>query len=336
MHKQLLQRRRPAAQGPHLGARASLNNPDNADSPVNSFSLSGPLTLTIIETADPAPTLTQSNANDAVPATTPASPTTTTSTITVPPSIPSTLPPPDAPPAPPPTSAPSSSIPTTSASSSSSTTQSFHLPGGTIAAVVVVSVVGLLGLLVLLVRKRYINNRRRKTFTWGAGIMNKPVSSADMAFNNTLPTTVTTEASPVSSFSSGEVSPAMRAARFRTQTQPAQSPITPPPMSYNNPVPPLISGIPSPGLGPATPNTITITPGREPPNSATVQCTFIPTLPDELSISTGEIVQVLGEFDDGWALCANSKGEQGMVPLECLDRGESGLRNSRRTSSLRH
>jgi len=334
MHNQLLQRRRPAAQGPHLGARASLNNPDN----VESFSLSGPLTFTIIEPANASPTLTQSNANDAVPTTTPASPSTATSTVTVTSSVPSILPPSDAPPVPLPTSAPSSQIPTTSASSSSSTTQSFHLPGGTIAAVVVVSVVGLLGLLVLLVRKRYIYNRRRKTFTWGAGIMNKPVSSADMAFNNTLPATITTEASPVSSFSSGEVSPAMRAARFRTQTQPVQSPITPPPMSYNNPVPPLISGIPSPGLGPATPTTTTttITPGREAPNSATVQCTFIPTLPDELSISTGEIVQVLGEFDDGWALCANNKGEQGMVPLECLDRGESGLRNSRRTSSLRH
>ena len=47
---------------------------------------------------------------------------------------------------------------------------------------------------------------------------------------------------------------------------------------------------------------------------------FIPSLPDELSISTGEMVRVLGEFDDGWAYCANGRGEQGMVPLECLDR----------------
>jgi hypothetical protein len=30
----------------------------------------------------------------------------------------------------------------------------------------------------------------------------------------------------------------------------------------------------------------------------------------------------------------NGKGEQGMVPLECLDRGEPGVRNSRRASSL--
>ena len=51
---------------------------------------------------------------------------------------------------------------------------------------------------------------------------------------------------------------------------------------------------------------------------------------------------MLGEYDDGWALCANSRGEQGMVPLECLDRessgggggGGGGLRNSKRASSL--
>ncbi|KAJ3474796.1 hypothetical protein NLI96_g12250 [Meripilus lineatus] len=53
---------------------------------------------------------------------------------------------------------------------------------------------------------------------------------------------------------------------------------------------------------------------------AQVRCTFIPSLPDELSISTGEHVRVVGEFDDGWALCENGRGEQGVVPLECLDR----------------
>ena len=56
---------------------------------------------------------------------------------------------------------------------------------------------------------------------------------------------------------------------------------------------------------------------------------------------------VLGEFDDGWALCANTRGEQGVVPLECLDRsqfrqrvsgymgeGTGDWRMSRRASSL--
>jgi hypothetical protein len=74
-----------------------------------------------------------------------------------------------------------------------------------------------------------------------------------------------------------------------------------------------------------------------------VRYEFIPSLPDELSITTGEIVRVVAEYDDGWALCKNGRGDQGMVPVECLDRGASILqvdtedrdRNSRRGSSLR-
>ncbi|KAH9832901.1 uncharacterized protein C8Q71DRAFT_775490 [Rhodofomes roseus] len=46
----------------------------------------------------------------------------------------------------------------------------------------------------------------------------------------------------------------------------------------------------------------------------------MPSLPDELAVSQGEMVRVLSEYDDGWALCANMRGEQGAVPLECLQR----------------
>ncbi|XP_006457833.1 hypothetical protein AGABI2DRAFT_148367 [Agaricus bisporus var. bisporus H97] len=45
---------------------------------------------------------------------------------------------------------------------------------------------------------------------------------------------------------------------------------------------------------------------------------YVPTLPDELAISTGETLKVLQEFDDGWSECMNSAGEVGMVPLECF------------------
>ncbi|KZP08719.1 hypothetical protein FIBSPDRAFT_686906, partial [Athelia psychrophila] len=67
--------------------------------------------------------------------------------------------------------------------------------------------------------------------------------------------------------------------------------------------------------------------------------TFIPCLPDELSISTGETVRVLARYDDGWAMCVNGTGEQGMVPTECLDSGNGRVgsgdwRASRRVSSL--
>jgi hypothetical protein len=68
-------------------------------------------------------------------------------------------------------------------------------------------------------------------------------------------------------------------------------------------------------------------PAPPPVNSvatATVRYEFIPSLPDELSIVTGEVLRMMAEYDDGWALCKNERGEQGMVPLECLDWGDSG------------
>ncbi|KAJ7720513.1 hypothetical protein B0H16DRAFT_1604483 [Mycena metata] len=49
-----------------------------------------------------------------------------------------------------------------------------------------------------------------------------------------------------------------------------------------------------------------------------VQATFGTGLPDELTIQSGEILHVLHEYTDGWVLCQNDKGEQGMVPSKCL------------------
>jgi hypothetical protein len=59
------------------------------------------------------------------------------------------------------------------------------------------------------------------------------------------------------------------------------------------------------------------------PEMVKIKSTYIPTLPDELSIDVGETVRVKKEFDDGWALCVNARGEQGMIPLECLERERS-------------
>jgi hypothetical protein len=56
---------------------------------------------------------------------------------------------------------------------------------------------------------------------------------------------------------------------------------------------------------------------------AMVMCTFITSLPDELSIKVGETIHVLMEYDDGWALCMNANGQQGMVPMECLNGGRT-------------
>ena len=82
------------------------------------------------------------------------------------------------------------------------------------------------------------------------------------------------------------------------------------------------------------------------PYSTTVVCTFIPSLPDELTISIGETLRVLTGYEDGWSLCMNSRGKQGMVPNECLEKSFSSMellpptgdyrisRSSARVSSL--
>jgi len=71
---------------------------------------------------------------------------------------------------------------------------------------------------------------------------------------------------------------------------------------------------------------------------------FLPTLPDELQIHQGEVIEIINSFDDGWALCLNQHGEKGVVPLECLSRdagkdelnppGGGAYRLSKRASSL--
>jgi len=45
---------------------------------------------------------------------------------------------------------------------------------------------------------------------------------------------------------------------------------------------------------------------------------FVPHLRDELRVKIGDQLRVMQEFDDGWALCVNAHGKQGMVPVECL------------------
>jgi hypothetical protein len=78
-----------------------------------------------------------------------------------------------------------------------------------------------------------------------------------------------------------------------------------------------------------------------------VKRTFVPSLPDELSISNGEQVRIISIYDDGWALCEKvSSGDKGVVPQECLEMvkqpsagaSATGSEESRlnRNSSLRH
>ncbi|KAK4044090.1 hypothetical protein C8A01DRAFT_12483 [Parachaetomium inaequale] len=50
-----------------------------------------------------------------------------------------------------------------------------------------------------------------------------------------------------------------------------------------------------------------------------VQLDFSPTLPDELGLYAGQLVRLLHEYDDGWALCIRlDRSQQGVVPRTCL------------------
>ncbi|KAH7145840.1 variant SH3 domain-containing protein [Dactylonectria estremocensis] len=58
-----------------------------------------------------------------------------------------------------------------------------------------------------------------------------------------------------------------------------------------------------------------------PVNSAVhrVQLDFNPTMDDELELKAGDLVRLLHEYDDGWALCIRlDRSRQGVVPRTCL------------------
>jgi hypothetical protein len=123
---------------------------------------------------------------------------------------------------------------------------------------------------------------------------------------------------------------------FQAQAQAGFAPLTPLPASYNNPA------YPAP-LTPTKESVVSTFNSADMSGKPTaiIRCAFIPSLPDELSITTGEMVTIVNEFDDGWALCANVRGEQGMVPQECLakeavtpDANDSDWKNAQRASSL--
>ncbi|KAJ7073846.1 hypothetical protein C8F01DRAFT_1098526 [Mycena amicta] len=297
------------------------------------FTLDGPVTLTV-----PA-----GNGNDATTTSTtaPLSTTTTTtplSTPTLPAAPPATDTPADpivsltsgiapAPPGPPspiasainPGSNASSANPNGDSAAQNgdpvsgvSTNKPHGLPTGAIVGIALAIVVLVLGAFVFLVRQRSIRQRqlRRATAGW-------PTGAAGFAQPPPQPAGTYQDAERM-----GEQSPGVTFARAQAA---ALAVPAPPPSAYG-----AVAAVPGATSGGST---------------ATVRYEFIPSLPDELSIVTGEVVRIVAEYDDGWALCANSRNEQGMVPIECIDRNSNsnsrstlapgqGNRNSRRTSSL--
>ncbi|KAF7337871.1 SH3 domain-containing protein [Mycena venus] len=306
--------------------------PDAAPLPARQFTLTGPITITTT-----------------IPRTTANADTTNTPVVLPPPvsspaATPSLPPPPSSPPPPPNTNPPTSPAPPVVSLSSGTAgttptpiasainpgssrtategaqvnggqavSQQHGLPTGAVVGITIACVMLILGAFIFFIRQRALRNRklRRQTAPW---------MGAPRPTNN--------YGSGPSVGNMGEASPGVSFARAQQAALAARPPVPPtmPASSYNNPIP-----VPVPAGSLA--------------NAATVRYEFIPSLPDELSITTGEVVRVLSEYDDGWALCKNGRGDQGMVPLECLDQASApaqtlqaetqDYRNSRRTSSLR-
>ncbi|KAK6431338.1 hypothetical protein LTR95_012504, partial [Oleoguttula sp. CCFEE 5521] len=60
---------------------------------------------------------------------------------------------------------------------------------------------------------------------------------------------------------------------------------------------------------------------RGPNNVHRVQLDFKPSMEDELELICGQLVRMLHEYDDGWALCIRmDRTQQGVVPRTCLSK----------------
>jgi len=81
-----------------------------------------------------------------------------------------------------------------------------------------------------------------------------------------------------------------------------------------------------------------------PGNVHRVQLDFKPSMDDELSLKAGQLVRMLHEYDDGWALCIRlDRSQQGVAPRTCLSAkpckprpagGPKGPPNSRMSPSV--
>ncbi|KAI9466071.1 hypothetical protein BJY52DRAFT_320842 [Lactarius psammicola] len=227
-------------------------------------------------------------------------------------------------------------------------------PGGAVAAIVIILLLVMGALAFFLLRRRRIQRRTARRVTWTANAWQQPTAEASLEKGaaETDPISLSDIGAPAGVPSTRGNEGVGGAAQPRVPIIPRKSP--PPylnipqadeasatqPRSNDNPV---YSSAPSPQ--PSVVRTVATESTQD--VTALVRVTFVPQLPDELAIAPGETLYIRTEFDDGWALCANARGEQGMVPLECLEGGGGQFaefqpppvdwhnRDSRRVSSLR-
>ncbi len=214
--------------------------------------------------------------------------------------------------------------------------------GGVIAAVVIVLLLALCAVAFFVFRRYRIQRRVTRRATWTANLSPNPNFDAslekgvdhDHTVSANAPIEMASQLSKEGGNGQEKALPPFRSiARKPPLPYSPVSPAAPSPVNSHNTL-----DARAPSMDSASVTTVVSTPVQDVP--AIVRLAFIPQLPDELAITPGETLYIRTEFDDGWALCYNSRGKQGMVPLECLDggggqfAGVSHLRTMRRASSL--
>ncbi|ESK90201.1 sh3 domain protein [Moniliophthora roreri MCA 2997] len=327
--QRVIQRRHPAARGFEYRKRSPQLNGDD-DPPI--FTGSGPFTFTTVRTLATLPgTFTRTSSTTSTTTSSTAIRTSSSSSSTTIASTSTSVTLTSTPVSPSASAIPQTSVsPTTSPTAGSENAQSTSLgtralSGGAIAGIAIAVVIVVSVIIVFLVRKRMVEHRKDKRTNW---LGPSPVIPPPPPAMTTVPL----------------ATPAVEA--FKDAYARSASPPPPVPPVPQNLVPgsggqgSVAIPPPAPAFAPAAPLVAPPPPSsfNNPPivGGTIVKCTFIPNLDDELWITTGEIIKVLQEYDDGWAFCENSQMQRGMVPLECLDQG--GKRESRpnlsRASSL--
>lgn len=225
------------------------------------------------------------------------------------------------------------------------------LPPGAAIGLIIAGIFITIALIAYFVRRRYVRRRITMRKEWARSKSGRPApeSGFDFSFGETHSSSQFSPApSPfiVLPPSSPTITPSLQPVEMISRGSPLVATHFPPSPS-NAPRPPAVSygtdhslrptnyayaaKIPAPStVRSPSPTKKLLTPVYGPatvlpkPLSAMVVSTFVTNLPDELDVSMGEIVHIVAEFDDDWALCSNSSQVRGMVPLECLDRSASG------------
>ncbi|KAI4200354.1 MAG: hypothetical protein LQ350_004002 [Teloschistes chrysophthalmus] len=129
--------------------------------------------------------------------------------------------------------------------------------------------------------------------------------------------TPTPEGNASTAVTAGAAGAALAAAGLAGQKHGAPKPLDISPNRAASPAP-----MPSPSGTEFSMTSVTpaaMTNGPPPSNVHRVQLDFKPSMEDELGLRAGQLVRLLHEYDDGWALCIRlDRSQQGVAPRTCL------------------